>query len=112
MIAIGLIAIVSIFVFSITYWPLTLFIIGVVIINIYTFWATLIVFFLSIAGQVYDKVSSDDLTTHNSFSEVLVSSFKLTLYTVLVALALNFFFEILGSGGSSGACSRISAQYC
>lgn len=96
--------------YAIKYWPLTLFITGVVLINLFTVWAAALIFALAFGIQIYENNSKNELTSNLLFNKILPSSFETTFYVVIASLIIGFIFSNIGGG--HGTCSRSSPQFC
>lgn len=96
--------------YAIKYWPFTLFITGVVLINLFTVWAAALIFALAFGIQVHDKHTKNELTSDLVINKLLPSSFETTFYVIVASLIIGYVFNNIGGG--HGTCSRGSPQFC
>lgn len=94
---------------AIAYWPYTLFIIGVILVNVFTMWSSIGLFLIATGLQAYGLYKDNSLTAKVFFQKVLLNSMKLTMAVVLFCLVLNAVFSSLGGGGN---CSRGTPGGC
>ena len=85
---------------AIEYWPLTLFIVGVILVNIYTLWVSIFIFVTGIALQIYDHNQKETLDSNMFFTKIIPSTIYVTVGVVSVSLAISYFFQHTGSSGS------------
>jgi len=87
-----------------------IFIIGVILINVFTFWAFVALFVLFFSSLIFELVKENNLTFSRVISFALVGALKFSAVAVIVALAINLLIQFLGSG--VGSCGRGSPQWC
>ena len=92
------------------YKDITAIIIGIILINVFTLWAAIALYIFFAISLAYELKKTNKLELNNAVSFVLIGALKYSVLTVIVALAVNFFLQGLGSG--SGSCGRGSPQWC
>ena len=99
-----------IYIGALAYWPFFLFIIGVILIYTYTFWATILIFSLTICLLTYDHFKKKTLSLNVFISEIIYNSAKFSLAIVVFTLVLN---AIFGSANTiSVGCSISTPGGC
>ncbi|MEZ8819252.1 hypothetical protein AB6D93_06245 [Vibrio sp. 10N.247.310.23] len=91
------------------YWPLVLLVLGIVLINKFTMWASLVIFFLCIGMNLYDpraKGLKADVTIYDG----MLDAFKVTVGIVMAAWLIGMFFS--GDGSGSVSCGRATPHGC
>lgn len=112
-IIIGIIALLFVLSFAIAYWPFTLFVAGVVLINVFTLWAIFTLFAAGVVIQVYEHIQKKTLTASIIVNEIIINSAKLTAGIVIVALIINAIFHTIDSfDGGYIPCSRGTPHGC
>ena len=111
-IIIGIIFTIFILLIAISYWQFTLFVVGVILINLFTFWAAIAVFLMGMALQAYDKVQNKVVITRLVINEIMANSVKLTLVVVIAAIVINFIFQAMGKSDGYIPCTRSTPHGC
>lgn len=95
---------------AVAYWRFTLFVVGVILVNAFTFWSAIIVFFLAVILQSYSHMKEKTFTVQLFVSEILKGSAIVTFAVIAFSLVASAVFGVLGGGGSG--CSRAMPGGC
>ena len=97
----------------IEYWKFTLFVIGVIVINMFTLWASLAIFVIGIIIQSYYHIRDRTLTLRIFFREIVFISAVLTVVTIITALIVQLMVNFLGSIGTEPfPCEELNPRDC
>lgn len=94
---------------AIAYWPYTLFILGIILVNVFTLWSEILLFCISICLLTFSHYQENTLTLKIFMSEIIINSVIMVVAVVVFSLIVNAIFGNIGGGG---ACSRATPGGC
>ncbi|WP_299141070.1 hypothetical protein [uncultured Vibrio sp.] len=95
--------------FLYSYWPLFLLVLGIILINKFTMWASLVIFFLCTGMNLYDP-RAKGLRAEMTIYDGMLDAFKVTVGIVIAAWLIGMFFS--GDSSNSGLCGRATLYGC